>query len=982
MTNNFILQVQEQRRPEVVHELKVHWFNTIKDVKRLLETIVNFPADRLRILLASTMQVLQNTQVLSKLPLPAGEPSLIVSYGFGISGGYKIEGAKGISYSTESKEMLRQVQQGLNRYTPGKTDGFDCTGGVYFMKSTSGNIVGVFKPQDEEQGMPNNPKGHAGNGTQGLRPHFKPGDGYLREYAAYLMDHENFCSVPATTIASCEHPVFSYSSDKDKGTTFPKVGSLQRYVRANDTFDDISSSLLSVFEVQKIALLDMRILNCDRNGANILAVRKEYPHSSERRNSRGESLSSVGELNDVELDVLDFMAGSSHFKESSRPADTYELIPIDHGYSLPTRLQIDDFDWVWYSGCEQVQQPVDPRIRAYLNRLNFDELMAKVTAEVALSEDTIYLLRTVHELLVQGVNAGLTLYEIASLIVRVEDNVPSALEKLLARAEENAYSTMEVRDGHRYQKVTALENVMGSPVRRGKSPTTIFLSSTPPRVSELLQMKRMVKSEYFPRSHHSLEEEDALYYVQQPQHRDAASTDDGRDSGSALLPPLPSMLRPVGDHDESGTVSSAVVSPARGPAMLAHPADDDYFVKDIVSGEPSPQIPLSSSSTKNTQQQSPLYSSSTVSHSSSSSSHPSFALQGQPLMTMKTLDSAGLSLFMNQPQTKTTSSNNNKATVSPPVSHDKVNNIHSGEVFSESYDGFTQSEASSYESVGPSPRSQLFVNNHVPSFGASPTYFQQTASSTTDNTIDSTNNINSINKIVHASGLSAALAMKQHRDNNHVSTRDDTFEACEVHIFQPMVFEKVPATRTTTQQSSASSCPFSEGDHDGYDSTTDMDQGSSVASTPSERMFEQLCLHDRELRQIRERAAHANMEYSNVNTPVKTVQYNHLHQNNAHVTSTVEKTPISAFSSENLQALPMARVSSFNALESPPLYSTAAGDGADENAKRPHRLMRHLRREKRKRLSKNVDFLLARGKFASHYVKKLIANARLRSDSF
>jgi hypothetical protein len=848
MSHSFILQVQEQRRPNIVHQLKVHWFNTVRDVKRLLESIVSFPADRLLILLASTMQVLQNTQILNELHLPVGEPTLVVSYGFGISGGYQIEGAKGISIDVDSKDLLKQAQQGLNKNIPGKTDGFDCTGGVYFLKSASGSIVGVFKPQDEEQGMINNPKGHAGNGTQGLRPHFKPGDGYLREYAAYLMDHDHFCNVPSTTIASCEHPIFSYANDKSKGT-YPKVGSLQRYIRSNDTYDDISPSLMSIFEVQKIALFDMRILNCDRNAANILAVRKVFSHPSERRNSRGESLSSVGELNDVELDVLDFIAGSSHFKESSRPMDTYELIPIDHGYSLPTRLQIDDFDWAWYSS-KQVREPVHPKIKNYLNGLNFDELMSKVTSEVALSEDTVFLLRTVHELLVGGVNAGLTLYDIASLIVRVEDGAPSPLEKLISRAEENAYSTIEVREGHRLAKVSAvMEN--GSPVRRVRSPTNI-LASTPPRVSELLKLKRMVKSEFF--------------------QADTASTDEGGEIRQSM---------------------STVVG-------ITH--DDDYFVKDL-EGDHSPDPSSVTTSAM-------MYS-------------PSFAMQGQNLITMRTLDSAGL-LSFGRSQTAVENIDGRF------VANQSSSVLDKAEEHFEACDGLTNSEASSYESVGHSPRNYLDISfmsaSRVPAFG-SPTFFQQAAIRSSSS---SSTTVNAPTATVGKSGLSAALANKPVASSKENVDCAHSFEALEVRTFEALVFDKPSATRGSSQTV-----------EEGYDMVTDLDHVCSISPTPSEHMFDHLRLPG---------------------------QPPHLKAENG------TRTPQPVFSTENLQAIPMARVTSFNALESPPLY--------DAQTEKGHRMMRHLRREKRKHLGKSVEFPGLRLKFAQHYVKKMIASANLSSDSF
>jgi len=770
-----------------------------------------------------------------------------VSYGFGVTGGYKIEGVKSINVEDDAKDLIRQAQVGLNKYAPAKTDALDCTGGVYFMKGNTGSMVGVFKPQDEEQGMMNNPKGHAGNGSHGLRPHFKPGDGYLREYASYLLDYENFCKIPTTTIASCEHPTFNYFSTKEK-ETYPKIGSLQQYIRANDTYDDISPSLLSAFEVQKIALLDMRLLNCDRNGANILAVRKELPHPSERRNSRGESLSSVGELNETELDVLDFIAGSSHFKESSRPLDTYELIPIDHGYSLPTHLQIDEFDWVWLYA-KQVAQPVDPRIKAYLRRLNFDELITKVTAQVALPEDTIFLLRVVHDFIVQSVEAGLTLHDIACQIVRFEDGVPSPLEKLIARAEESALSAIEVREGHHFSKIVAVSE-SNSPVRRGKSPATI-LASTPPRVSELLQMKRMVKSEMF----------------------QDASTDDGEYRHSLF------------NSDDIKEDAANKVG-----------ADEDYFMKDIAGGQ-SPVPPVE------------------MHRAGNSLLSPTFVMQGEELKTMKTLDSSGLTLFFNSQRKLAAEKEIAPLKMSMPSQPSPVSRT---ETFGDYYEGLTTSEASSYESTGPSPRSYLDTNflttNRVPTFG-SPVSVPQTMGTGTPSLFTRT---------------MPAKASAATKDGE--MDRKQSFEALEVRTFQPLVFDKPSRTRASSNTI-----------EDGYDSTSELDRDSSASSTPSERMFEQMNLNGKS------KFGQKSTKFS--------------HQPN--------------LSTDSLQALPMARVSSFNALESPPLYTAT---GMEVNTK-PHRLMRNLRREKRKHLGKSAEFLALRQQFVHHFMKKLIVSSRLRSGS-
>lgn len=896
----------------------------------MLEGILGFPASRLRILQAMTLQKLKNHLTLREVPFPPEGPTLVVSYGFGSSAEYYVEPAKGVVTDARVKDLIYSVQQGLNnpKTNPGKTDELDCTGGVYFMKSSHGGIVGVFKPQDEEQGMENNPKGHAGNGTHGLRPHFSPGDGFIREYAAYLLDDENFCKVPTTTIASCEHPSFNYAKNRHdkKVTTFPKVGSLQRYVRANDTFEDISPSLLSTFEVQKIAMLDLRLLNCDRNSANILAIRKDYASQmADRRNSRGESLSSMGDLNEMEIDMLDFIGGQSGFKGNDRSSDSYELIPIDHGYALPTHLQIDEYDWAWYYS-PQVTQPVHPLIRAYLNRLNFDELIEKVCAQVQLAEDTVFLLRIAHELLVQGVNAGLTLFDIANLVARTCDGVPSPLEKLIARAEENANSAIEVREGHRFSKMVAFSNGH-SPARRGKSPSKI-LASTPPRAEELLYIKRMVKSELF---------------------KDNNSDDE--------------VLRPSFGRDRVHSEDISSSAKASLKSLRNDVPDDDYFVTDLAE---SPGLP-------------PQATQKLTLPKASVSSPFAFPLPGEELRTMKTLDSSGLTFLFGSKPTNTTVVSSHTTTKSTQVtafstsvsatstrpsstvsnssaplqasssSSQPLPKFSSGEPsplnkkapesYGDYFEGLTASEASSYESAGQSPRNFLDTTSNAPNiyptFGAPlPQSFKPSTTNTT------------VGDIVKPKPTgNGDISCDTMHDCDHLESHGGSFEALEVQTMQPMIFDKV------------SNCRGVSSEMESYDSSGDVESVrdcSSVSSTPSEAMFEQLM------------ALHLTSKSDAPSTEVKAKSVPAFRQRDMQANT----------SADNLDFIPMARVTSFNALESPPLYQV------DQEGK-PHRLMRHLRREKRKQSSQSMDFPLLRLHFAQLAVKKMVASARMAAlDSY
>jgi len=462
LSTEFYIGVQELRRPERSYEFLVRWHTSIKEILDKLHSETNYPVSRMRIFHSSSSYCLKNRTTLRQLGIDKNGHVLTLSIEFNSTSENMIESVKDYPLDANCKELLGQVQMGLNNSNvPSKTDLLDCTGGVYFMKSASNVFVSVFKPHDEEQGMPNNPKGYAGNGKHGLRANFKPGEGYLREAVAYLLDHENFCQVPPTVIVHCEHPVFNYPKSTEKCMQiFPKLGSLQQYVRASDTFEDISPSLIGTFELQKIALLDIRLLNCDRNASNILAIRKMVPNTfrnpltgemrprAARRESRSGSLASLSEdMDDEEIEMIDFLAESRGVQTTRKTQDLYELIPIDHGYCLPSKLLIEEFDWTWFY-CSQIEEEIDPEIRRYMLSLDVEECISKLNISPmkdTVSSDAFFLLRLVHFLIIESIKANMTLKQIAELIARVEDNVKSPMEKLVQDCEENAHRTLEAR---------------------------------------------------------------------------------------------------------------------------------------------------------------------------------------------------------------------------------------------------------------------------------------------------------------------------------------------------------------------------------------------------------------------------------------------------------------------------------------------------------------------------------------------------------
>jgi hypothetical protein len=115
----------------------------------------------------------------------------------------------------------------------------------------------------------------------------------LKERAAYVIGSAQ--GVPRTDLVK---------------TASDEFGSLQSYVEHTCSAEDVGPSSFSAEEVQKIGVLDIRLLNLDRHLSNLLVVDTE----------------------------------------TSR-----QLVPIDHGFSFPSYKDLTDvyFGWTFWKQCKQ-----------------------------------------------------------------------------------------------------------------------------------------------------------------------------------------------------------------------------------------------------------------------------------------------------------------------------------------------------------------------------------------------------------------------------------------------------------------------------------------------------------------------------------------------------------------------------------------------------------------------------------------------------
>jgi len=95
--------------------------------------------------------------------------------------------------------------------------------------SSPKNVLGVFKPADEEAGSLANPHGiftELGCSLTRGSSLFHAGEGAYKEVAAYLLDHRHFVKVPQTTMAKCHLD----GPGSPKTPRHSKVGAFQTFV--------------------------------------------------------------------------------------------------------------------------------------------------------------------------------------------------------------------------------------------------------------------------------------------------------------------------------------------------------------------------------------------------------------------------------------------------------------------------------------------------------------------------------------------------------------------------------------------------------------------------------------------------------------------------------------------------------------------------------------------------------------------------------
>lgn len=306
-------------------------------------------------------------------------------------------------------KVIEGISQALkNHITPvSATD--TSVGGVYYLRDLNRHISAVFKPMDEEPFGPNNHTKRRGRsiGDCGFKHGIKVGGAAAREVAAYILDTNNVSSVPMTTLASINNSNEKLSSfqrqKNDAKRPNIKTGSLQVYCRHICSCEDVASKLFPVYDVQKIALLDIRIFNMDRHLGNILFQRQENSVKQVLQRDRrlsysfdkeahvqinGEKTNYQDTSNAKELtekcDTVS-IGESQNFQKRPKRAKSFSfdmndnqtcqgskatLVPIDHGFCLPRVSDMDEALFEW-SNWEQAKLPILPELKKHIAALDY-----------------------------------------------------------------------------------------------------------------------------------------------------------------------------------------------------------------------------------------------------------------------------------------------------------------------------------------------------------------------------------------------------------------------------------------------------------------------------------------------------------------------------------------------------------------------------------------------------------------------------------
>ncbi|MBS0624234.1 MAG: hypothetical protein JSS62_06410 [Verrucomicrobia bacterium] len=194
----------------------------------------------------------------------------------------------------------------------------------------------------------------------------------IRECLAYRLDHQNFANVPGTIMTQLQHPLLGGR----------RIGSCQQVIYPSQPFYGFQNSIvLKPEQIRRLAILDLRLLNADRHGYNVM------------------------------------------IKDA-------EVFPIDHACILPERDVNLSFFW-------QTHPHASTKISAeefqYLQNIDLSQDIEIMTEEFGLERSIVKKYVCAHLFLQEGLAQEYNLVEIAECLKRREQESVSRFSVLLSK---------------------------------------------------------------------------------------------------------------------------------------------------------------------------------------------------------------------------------------------------------------------------------------------------------------------------------------------------------------------------------------------------------------------------------------------------------------------------------------------------------------------------------------------------------------------
>jgi hypothetical protein len=383
---------------------------TVTEIKQLLQKEFEIPITQQR-LFVNTQELTKNNSVLVTYATRGKcvihlRPPVTLENQLAVIRRYE-----SLPKSAEVENLINSVRKGFNVGLIPKLT-LNGTSGSYTLQNRNRKTTAIFKPFDEEPFAPNNPRGYTGKlGSQGFRQGILSGESANREVAAYLIDEKGVYDVPATSFVEILHPYFTnrdmkeFNVEEAKHNMTPmndasdlgnknkklviKHGSAQKFIEGAEEAGNFGNKLFPDEEVRKIAILDIRTLNCDRNDGNIL----------------------VQKVN-----------------------GKYHLIPIDHGLTFPDRISICNYEIVWMEW-PHIKKPFTEAELAHINNINPAADVARLSKYLRFRNICLRNFRIAEIVLKVGAKKGLTLYEIGTILYKDEPDMKAPIEEVIENAE-------------------------------------------------------------------------------------------------------------------------------------------------------------------------------------------------------------------------------------------------------------------------------------------------------------------------------------------------------------------------------------------------------------------------------------------------------------------------------------------------------------------------------------------------------------------